>query len=140
MMQDCYWEHFRHDADMGIRGVGKTPSEAFEQAGLAFTAVMTDLEIVSAGERVEIKCQAPLLDFLFYDWINSLVYETSTRNMLFSKFKVEIKDDTLSAQIWGEPVDVKRHQPAVEIKGATFTQLKVIQENQQWIAQCVVDV
>ncbi|MEN8236523.1 MAG: archease [Pseudomonadota bacterium] len=140
MKQNAHWEHFRHDADMGIRGIGTTPAKAFEQAGLAFTAIMTDLEIVNSDESVAIKCQAPSLDLLFYDWVNSLVYETSTRNMLFSKFEVDIRDDTLSAQIWGEPVDIARHQPAVEIKGATFTQLKIAKKKHHWLVQCVVDV
>ncbi len=134
------WQHFRHDADMGIRGIGPTTNEAFAQAGLAFTAVMTDLEKVNTIDQVEISCEAPSLDILFYDWINSLVYETSTRKMLFGKFEVQIKHNHLTAKIWGEPVDVPRHQPAVEIKGATFTQLSVQQEDHMWIAQCVVDV
>ncbi len=139
-MKQAYWQHFRHDADMGIRGVGATTAAAFEQAGLAFTAVMTDLVSVKPEGLVEIQCHAPSIDILFYDWINSLVYETSTRDMLFSRFEVAIADDKLLAKIWGEPVDVKHHQPAVEIKGATFTQLKVVQEDNQWMAQCVVDV
>jgi SHS2 domain-containing protein len=38
-------------------------------------------------------------------------------------------------------VDVARHQPAVEIKGATYTELKVGRtDNGLWFAQCVVDV
>ena len=41
----------------------------------------------------------------------------------------------------GRWIDRDRHQPAVEIKGATLTELKVVQDNQdRWIAQCVVDV
>src|SRR5690606_28024908 len=37
------WEHFAHDADMGVRGVGSTLAEAFEQGALALTALITDL-------------------------------------------------------------------------------------------------
>jgi SHS2 domain-containing protein len=29
------WEHFAHEADVGVRGVGATRAEAFEQAALA---------------------------------------------------------------------------------------------------------
>ncbi|MBT9613287.1 MAG: archease, partial [Burkholderiales bacterium] len=35
-----HWEHFTHGADIGVRGFGNTPSEAFEQAALAMTAVI----------------------------------------------------------------------------------------------------
>jgi tRNA nucleotidyltransferase (CCA-adding enzyme) len=41
----------------------------------------------------------------------------------------------------GEPLDADRHQPAVEIKGATYTQLSVSENDAgTWTARCVVDV
>jgi SHS2 domain-containing protein len=47
----------------------------------------------------------------------------------------------LRATAWGEPVEVTRHQPAVEVKGATYTELRVQRtEDGGWLAQCVVDV
>jgi SHS2 domain-containing protein len=46
----------------------------------------------------------------------------------------------LKGTAWGEPVEVERHAPAVEPKGATFTELKVSKEGGGWIAQCVIDV
>jgi SHS2 domain-containing protein len=47
----------------------------------------------------------------------------------------------LEGKAWGEPVDVGRHQPAVEVKGATYTGLRVARENDgAWVAECVVDV
>ena len=46
----------------------------------------------------------------------------------------------LHAQAWGELVDPARHHPAVEVKGATYTALRVARENGEWVAQTVVDV
>ena len=41
----------------------------------------------------------------------------------------------------GEVVDIERHEPAVEVKGATYSLLEVAQtDGGDWIAQCVVDV
>ena len=34
----CRYEHFPHDADIGVRGFGASEAEAFEQAALAMTA------------------------------------------------------------------------------------------------------
>ena len=39
------WEHFPHDADVGLRGWGATAAEAFEQAAYALTAVVTRAEV-----------------------------------------------------------------------------------------------
>ena len=52
-----------------------------------------------------------------------------------------VVDDVLAATAWGEPVDVGRHRPAAEVKGATYTELRVAERSPgEWIAQCVVDV
>jgi tRNA nucleotidyltransferase (CCA-adding enzyme) len=137
----AYWEHFSHEADMGVRGVAQTKAAAFEQAALAMTAIVTDLNDVLPAEPVEVECEAPDDELLFADWLNSLIYEMATRRMLFSRFAVNLNDHHLKAVAWGEKVNVDKHRPAVEIKGATFTSLRVGQgEMGRWIAQTVVDV
>ncbi len=135
------WEHFHHDADIGIRGCGRSLEEAFEQAALALTAVITDPTLVAPRQAVELRCEGPDDELLFADWINALIYEMATRKMLFSRFEVELHDHSLTGRACGEAVDRERHQPAVEIKGATYTALQVQRDEEGvWCAQCVVDV
>lgn len=134
------WEHFPHEADVGVRGIGATKAEAFAEAAAAMMAVSVDLGRVRPTERVELACAAPDDELLLVDWLNALIYEMAARRMVFSRFEVEIAGGTLAASAWGEPVDVERHEPAVEVKGATYTALKVAQCDEGWVAQCVVDV
>ena len=135
-----YWQHYSHEADIGIRGIGDSLASAFEQAALALTAVIADPCKVKQNQSVIVKCKNTDPELLFTDWINSIIYEMAVRKMLFSCFKVELNDDTLIAEIIGEHVDIISHQPTVEVKGATFTTLKVAQDNGTWMAQTVVDV
>jgi len=136
-----YWAHFPHQADMGVRGVGPTREAAFEQIALAMTAVVVDLARVAPVKAVNIRCEAPDDELLLVDWLNSLILEMAVRHMLFSRFVVTLDGQRLNANAWGEPVDIDKHQPAVEIKGATYTELSVSRdESGQWVAQCVVDV
>jgi len=135
------WEHFCHQADIGVRGIGPSLNAAFEQAAIALVSVICDLSRVGPQEAVEIRCTAPNNEILLVDWLNALIFEMATRNMLFSRFAVRIDDSNLRATAWGEPTDVARHAPAVEVKGATLTELRVKRcETGQWLAQCVVDV
>jgi len=136
----AHWEHFPHDADVGVRGVGATKAQAFEQAALALTAVVADLQTIEAQQPVQVECEAPDDELLLADWLNSLIYEMSARKMLFSRFSVQFDGPRLRGEAWGEAVDPSRHHPAVEIKGATYTSLRVAQENGEWVAQTVVDV
>lgn len=134
------WWHFAHEADIGIGGEGPSLADAFAQAARAMTAVITDVEI-AAREPVPIRCAAPAPELLLVDWLNALVYEMATRRMLFGRFDVTTDGRRLEAVAWGEPIDVGRHRPAVEIKGATYTALAVEQRaDGSYRVQCVIDV
>ena len=135
-----HWEHFEHEADVGVRGIGNTLAESFEQAALAMSAIITDLSLINADQAVHISCEGQDRELLLVDWLNALIFEMATRKMLFGHFEVNIENDRLTGIAWGEPIDIERHQPGVEIKGATFTELKVYQAQGNWIAQCVLDV
>jgi tRNA nucleotidyltransferase (CCA-adding enzyme) len=136
-----YWENYPHGADIGVRGIGATIEEAFEQAAMAMTAAITDPQSVAPREEVEINCNAPDDELLLAEWLNALVWQMATRRMLFSRFEVQISDHTLRGRAWGEEISRERHQPAVEVKGATYTDLRVQRdETGTWLAQCVVDV
>lgn len=139
------WELFAHEADVGVRGRGATLAEALAGAATAMTAAICDPARVGAGDTVHIECAAPDAETLLVDWLNALVYEMATRRMLFSRFELGIEPDAtgmrLRACAWGEPVDAAKHQPAAEVKGATFCELAVRHEpDGSWLAQCVVDV
>jgi SHS2 domain-containing protein len=135
------WEHFPHGADVGVRGIGASEEEAFVAAASALTAAVVDPERVDPREPVSICCEAPDHELLLVDWLNALVYEMACRGMLFSRFDLRIEANRLTATAWGEKVDVARHCPAVEVKGATLTALRVARTGEgDWIAQCVVDV
>ncbi len=135
------WLHFHHQADIGIRGIGNTLAEAFREGAMALMAVICTPENVEPAEQIQIQCQADEKDLLFADWINALIYEMDVRKMLFSRFEVHFDNHQLSAKVWGEKADPDKHELAVEVKAATFMELKVYENDRhQWIAQCVVDV
>ena len=137
---DAFWELFSHDADMGIRGYGASAEQAFEMAAKALTAVVINPERLKNAEKLEITLEEPGLEYLFYEWINHLIYEMDHRRMLFGKFEVKILDNQLHAKVYGERVNDIQEDLGVEVKGATFTELQVRRENNGWIAQCVVDI
>jgi SHS2 domain-containing protein len=91
-------------------------------------------------QRVAIECEAPDDELLFAEWLNAVIYEMATRRMLFGRFALRFDGHQLSGEAWGEPVDAARHHPAVEVKGATYTTLRVAREAGCWVAQTVVDV
>lgn len=138
----CYWEHFAHIADQGVRGYGHSIEQAFEQTALALTALVCDPKAVQCHDCIAIECAAEDdRELMLADWLNAVIYHMAVGNRLFGRFQVHLNKDGLHAIAWGEAIDQSRHQPAVEPKGATYTELKVeCDADGLWLAQCVIDV
>lgn len=135
------WEHFPHVADIGVRGLGGSKEEAFVQAAIGLTAVVTDPAGVRPESCVELAAEGGDDDLLLLGWLDAIIYAMATRRMLFGAFDVAFTAHGVEGRAWGEPVEVARHQPVVEVKAATFAELCVRRlPDGEWLAQCVVDV
>ena len=140
-MQGRDWEHFEHDADIGLRATAASREGLFEAMAEALTALITDPGKVRPAESVSIRCEAPDDELLLTDWLNALIYEMATHGMLFGDWQVTIDGRVLDATVRGERVDRARHEPVVEVKGATYTSLSVKRDDEgTWHGQCIVDV
>jgi len=95
------WEHFPHAADMGVRGIGGTKNEAFEEAAKALVDLTTDIEQVSPREKIEVSLSAPDDDQLLVEWLDALIFEMATKRWVFSRFEVRIEGGKLEGTLWG---------------------------------------
>ena len=134
------YETFEHGADIGIRGFGGTAAEAFENAAVALFSVMVNVHAVEPREKRTISATSPDHELLLIEWLNALLSLSDIEHMVFSKFKVKMEGASLTGTAWSEKLDQERHEPNVEIKGATYYMLKVTEADGRFVAQCVVDV
>jgi SHS2 domain-containing protein len=134
------YETFEHGADIGIRGFGRTMAEAFENTAIALYSVMVNIPAVEASEKRSVTVSAPDNELLLIEWLNALLSLSDIEHLVFSKFKVTMEGTSLAGTAWGEKLDQERHEPNVEIKGATYYMLKVTEADGRFVAQCVVDV
>lgn len=134
------FETFEHEADIGIRGFGGSMQEAFENAAVALYSVMVDIDAVKTVEERTVTVSAPDRELLLVEWLNALLAISDIERIVFSKFEVEMEGTTLTGAAWGEILDRDRHEPHVEVKGATYYLLSVREQDGKYTAQCVVDV
>ncbi len=135
------FETFEHEADIGIRGFGNTIEEAFENAASAMYSVMVNIDTVKQLKIRTVSVSAADIELLLVEWLNGLLSLSDIEKIVFSKFNVIITGTSLYGTAWGEPLDRRRHEPNVEVKGATYHMLSVIKcESGKYAAQCVVDV
>jgi SHS2 domain-containing protein len=135
------YEYFEHQADIGIRGKGNTLAEAFEQAALAMFEIMVETKGINPSESQPVEVTANDQDELLIAWLSELLFLKDVEGKVFSRFNVEsLNANMLSAKVYGEVIDVSKHKLKLEVKAATWTQLVIKTENNQYIAQCLVDV
>jgi SHS2 domain-containing protein len=134
------YETFEHEADIGIRGYGRTLDEAFAHAAAAMYSVIVDIGRVEPNVSRNLTAAADDREQLLVEWLNALLAISDIERMVFSKFEVRIEANMLTGTAWGELLDRSRHRPNVEVKGATYHLLNVRQESGRFVAQCVVDV
>ncbi len=137
------WSTFEHGADIGILGRGRRLEEAFENGAKAMFSIMVeDIDSIRPLREVQVTASSYDLPGLFVAWLNELLAQKDITGVFFSRFKVEIQEMEfrLRGHALGEPLDPSRHTPGVEVKGATFTELRVEKRGSDWEAACVVDV
>ena len=139
------YKTFEHKADTGIIGMGESLEKAFEEGAKAMFNVMVDIGEIESKHKVEVSCKSSDLPALFVEWLNELLYQKDKHGLFFSEFKVkkiEKRDKIymLEALAFGEPLDLKKHKTKVEVKGATYSQLRVYKKNGDCVVKCVVDV
>ncbi len=141
------FETFEHEADIGIRGYGKTLSEAFSNILKALATLLTekkDWKDFNLKKNYLIEIEAEFLDELLVIFINKILSLFYLEKILFLEFKGKIEEKKgkyiLKGEILGEKYLPENFGYGVEVKGATFTMAEVKKEKDLWIAQCVVDV
>jgi len=141
---EAKFEYFDHEADIGIIGYGKTLEEAFEQGAKAMFNIMADINTIEHKKKVKISVRALDVETLFVEWLNSLLAQKDIENLLFSEFNVKIEKKenmfVLEGEAIGEKINYEKHCVDVEVKAATYSQLKIEKINSFYKVQCVVDV
>lgn len=134
------YETFEHQADIGVRGFGATIEEAFANSAAALYSVMVNIDRVDERESRTVRVAAEDRERLLVEWLNALLALSDIDRMVFCRFETRIEGNILNGTAWGERLDRVKHEPNVEVKGATYHLLKVAQEEGRFVAQCVVDV
>ncbi len=136
-----------HTADMGIRGWGKTPNEAFEEAAAAMFELMLDARGLDPSRRSTISRGGTDLTELLIEFLNGLLSDADLSGTVYLRAAVTRLEKTcdgrwtLDAAIEGVPLDGVRDRLRIEVKAATYCGASVLESNPGvWVAQCVVDL
>jgi SHS2 domain-containing protein len=134
-----HYELIEHTADVGVKAYGTTLAEAFEHAAEGMFDIITDESTINPIGEYNIILDAPDLEQLLVDWLSQLLFLNGAYNLVFSHFKVTLKDTHLSAQVSGETYDTQKHRMGVEIKAVTYHMLQVHKKDPVYV-QVLFDI
>lgn len=135
------WEHLLRGPQQVVRGEGRSPEEALEQAAVALCALVTDPASVEVREEVEVECDAADLDRLVADWLGSVLHNMAARRLRFRCFAVRLDGRRLYGLAFGEHVDPARHAASGSVRGVLPAGASVRRvADGRWTAECAVEV
>ncbi len=129
-------------ADAAFQAEGDSLEELFQTCAQATFEVMADTRAIAAQYREQVELTGDSLEELLFDWLAELIYLKDVKSMLFGRFDIDIEKDEvyrLSASIWGEPADQKKHRVRVEVKAVTYHLLEVKKADGKWTAKVILD-
>ena len=135
------YEQFPHTADIGVRVYGKDLKELFANAAVAMFDIIADLENLSGDTVESIELEAPNAEELLISWLDELLYNFYTKQLIFFAFQMdELSDTKLKAKAVGRPIGANRNRLKTEIKAATYYNLKIVKTADGYEVEIVFDV
>lgn len=139
-MKNKPYEFIEHTADICIRVKAKDLKELFTNTALAmFDIIAEEKSAKTNPKKIKIEQRADDLEELFVNWLNELLSLSAVNELIFYDFSIDkIGTDLLVAAVCGR--NVSDYKVNVEIKAATYHDLKIEESKDGWQAQIIFDV
>jgi SHS2 domain-containing protein len=139
------YEEIEHPSDIGLKFRGESLEELFANAGAGMFSLITEINRVKPAKNIDIDLSAESINYedLLIVRLEKLLYYFEVENMVFSSIKViKIEDSGISAVLYGEKMDNKRHNILNSIKAPTYHMLSISRDPGKgiWEGTIVFDV
>ncbi len=134
------YQFLPHTADVKFRAYGKDLEEAFSNAALALTAIITDPKKVKPAIKKTIKVESEDEKALLYDFLEQFLILLDAEGFLLHKVKeIKISDNKLSAVIVGDN-HPEKYETKTHIKAVTYQEMEIKKEKDKYMLQVVMDI
>ena len=121
-----------HATDAIIEVTADNLENAFKIAGISVIETILDISKVSEIEKKSIQVEGKDLKYLLYNWLEEIIILTITDGFAGRTISLTISNEDgykINADIFGEIIDLKKHEFKVEIKSPTFHDMRIKQED-----------
>lgn len=123
------YDYPEHVSDIYVQAYGKNLEEAFENAALGLTNIVTDPSRIRPETVVEETIEAEDVQMLFYKWLESILIRLDAEQTVFSVFDVKIDRENskyvLKAVMKGERFKPGWHTSGTHVKAVTLHDMEI---------------
>ena len=135
------FEILEHTADIGFRAQAPTLPALFESAAEALVNIAMETGEIAQRETYPLAADGGSLESLLVNWLNEVLYRLDGEWLAMRTFRVTAITDThVSGEALGEPRDPARHNAKLIVKGVTYHQLKIAQDDHGWFCEVYLDI
>lgn len=135
------YEQLEHTADIRVRVYGTDLQELFANAAFGMFDIIADLEGLKESVSVEVDLAAENSEELLVKWLDELLYHFYTKWIIFFSFDIlELDEAHLKARARGRHVGENRNRLKVEIKAATYHDLKITRSPEGYSVEIIFDI
>ena len=126
------YKTLEHATDAIIEVTADNFKEAFQIAGISVIDTILDSSKVEENSSRNLIVKGKDLKYLLYNWLEEMIILTITDGFAGKRILLDItKNDEyqINAEIFGELIDLKKHEFKVEIKSPTFHEMEIDEKN-----------
>ena len=136
------YKTLEHATDAIIEVTADNLKEAFKIAGISVIETILDISKVEEKENKKIVVEGKDLRYLLYNWLEEIIILTITEGFAGKRIQVEMSESDkciITAEIFGENIDLEKHEFKVEIKSPTFHDMR-IEQNEKVVMRYLLDL
>ena len=126
------YKTLEHATDAIIEVTADNLKEAFGIAGISVIETILDISKVDENNSKKLIVKGKDLKYLLYNWLEEMIILTITDGFAGKRILLEITKNgnyQIDAEIFGEAIDLRKHDFKVEIKSPTFHEMEIKQDD-----------
>jgi len=133
------YEILEHTADLRIKAQGKNLKELFSNIayGLCEKMLGKDLSSLKSKDLRLIGAHGNNLESVLVNFLNEIIFQADINKEIYTDFQIEKLSDTY---IKATTKSTKVPEKCLEVKAATFYQLKIKKKNKKFEATVTFDI
>ena len=126
------YKTLEHATDAIIEVTAINLKEAFQIAGISVIETILDISKVEEKGSRDLIVKGKDLKYLLYNWLEEMIILTITDGFAGKRILLEITNNEeyqINAKIFGETMNLRKHEFKVEIKSPTFHEMEIEQKD-----------